>query len=125
MFFIIIFSVYVCYLENNYLEIKKTYNKQQIRIQGIIISNGNQKKYKTQYKIRVVKTYNFKTGEVKRKKFNLICDVKGNKEYIGLKFGDEITFNSSFEAPYTERNEGGFDYSSYLKTKKICGTVST
>lgn len=38
MFFIIIFSVYVCYLENNYLEIKKTYNKQQIRIQGIIIS---------------------------------------------------------------------------------------
>lgn len=45
--------------------------------------------------------------------------MKGNKEYIGLKFGDEITFNSSFEAPYTERNEGGFDYSSYLKTKKF------
>lgn len=120
---LIIFCSYILMLENNYNKIVQKYDKQSITIQGIVVSNGNEKKYKTQYEIQVMKIYNNNTGEIAKKKFRVMCDIKGKKDDIGLKFGDEIIFSSKFEAPYTERNEGGFDYSQYLKTKKIAGSV--
>ena len=119
----IFFCSYMLILENNYKKITEKYDKQSITIQGVILSNGYEKKYKTQYEIKVMKIYNNNTGETEKKQFKVLCDIKGKKDDIGLKFGDEIIFSSKFEAPYTERNEGGFDYSKYLKTKKIAGSV--
>ncbi len=121
----IVFSIYVMSLENKYERIVHKYDKQQIILQGIVISNGKEEKYKTQYEIQVIKTYNKNTSESKKERFNVICNIKGEKNEIGLKFGDEIIIESKFEKPSTERNEGGFDYSSYLKTKKIAGNVTT
>ena len=118
----IAFCIYTLILENNYTKITQKYDNQSITIQGIIVSNGNDKKYKTQYEIQVLRTYN-NTGETDKKKFKVLCDIKGQKDDIGLKYGDEIVFSSKFEAPYTERNDGGFDYSQYLKTKNIVGSV--
>lgn len=119
----IVFCIYTLMMENNYAKITQKYDKQSITIQGIIVSNGNEKKYKTQYEIQVLKVYNNNTRETDKKNFKVLCDIKGKKDDIGLKFGDEIIFSSEFEAPYTERNEGGFDYSQYLKTKKVAGSV--
>lgn len=119
----IVFCIYTLMLENNYTKITKKYDKQSITIQGIVVTNGNEKKYKTQYEIQVMKIHNNNTGETEKRNFKVLCDIKGKKDEIGLKFGDEIIFSSKFEAPYTERNEGGFDYSQYLKTKKIAGSV--
>lgn len=118
----IIFCIYTLMMENNYEKITQKYDKQSITIQGIIISNGKEKKYKTQYEIQVLKTYN-NTGKVNTERFRVLCDIKGGKDEIRLKYGDEVIFTSKFEAPYTARNEGGFDYSQYLKTKKIAGSV--
>lgn len=55
-----------------------------------------------------MKIHNNNTGETEKRNFKVLCDIKGKKDEIGLKFGDEIIFSSKFEAPYTERNEGGF-----------------
>lgn len=40
-----------------------------------------------------------------------------------MHYGQEISFKAGFQKPEVARNEGGFDYSQYLKTKKIVGTV--
>ena len=119
----IVFYIYTLMLENNYTKITQKYDKQSITIQGIIVSNGNEKKYKTQYEIQVLKVYNNNTRKTDKENFKVLCDIKGKKDDIGLRFGDEIIFSSKFETPNTERNEGGFDYRQYLKTKKIAGSV--
>lgn len=116
-----LFCFYTLLLERNYKQVWKKYDKQTITIQGVVVSNGNQKKYKTAYEIQVWKIYNDKG--FKKEKFKVLCDIKGEKDDIGLELGDEIIFSSKFEAPYTARNEGCFDYSQYLKTKKIAGSV--
>ena len=46
----IVFCIYTLMMENNYAKITQKYDKQSITIQGIIVSNGNEKKYKI-YKI--------------------------------------------------------------------------
>ena len=120
---IMIFCIYILILEDNYTKITNQYDEKPITVQGIIVSNGNEKKYKTQYEIQVIKIYNDCTGKVENRKFKVICDIKGDKNYIGLNFGDEIIFSSKFEAPDVARNEGGFNYSQYLKTKNVAGCV--
>ncbi len=121
----IVFDIYVLMLEKRYARVTESYNNQQIIIQGIIVSNGNEKRYKTQYEVQVLKVHNEKTKESKVENFRVLCDIKGREDNIGLNFGDEIIFSSKFEAPYTVRNEGGFNYSQYLKSKKIAGSVKS
>ena len=45
------------------------------------------------------------------------------KENEILNFGDIINFNGEYTKPNTTRNHKGFNYSNYLKSKKIYGTV--
>ena len=65
-----LFCFYTLLLERNYKQVWKKYDKQTITIQGVVVSNGNQKKYKTAYEIQVWKIYNDKG--FKKEKFKVI-----------------------------------------------------
>lgn len=88
---------------------QKTYQQTIETIVGIVESNPEEKEY-------------FKTCIVK--------EIETNKKYIlrfqkdiFLTYGDFIKIKGEYEKPSIKRNYGGFDYSSYLKTKKIYGTI--
>lgn len=57
-------------------------------------------------------------------------EIEGNKFILYVKktqkqqlqIGDKIEFEGKFQEPTSQRNQGGFDYKIYLKTKKIIGT---
>lgn len=91
-------------LINNYETI---YNVEANKYIGIIISNRNEKKYKDEYNIKI-----------NNQKF--ILKVKKN---IKLEYGDKIIFEGIYEKPERRRNYKGFDYSKYLKTKRIYGKI--
>ena len=69
--------------------------------------------YKKIYKIKTI-------GNIKNKKFILKIN-KNNK--INLNYGDLIKVNAEYEKPSVSRNYKGFDYSVYLKSKGIYGTI--
>lgn len=77
--------------------------KQEGTFKGTIISNGEKKKYTTMYQIMI-----------EGQKF--ICYVKNNDN---LEVGDIIEFEGKYNKPTSARNEGGFDYDLYLKSKNI------
>ena len=74
------------------------------------------------YEIKVVQIENIENKTKSNKSFNLLCNIK-KQDNISLKYGDKIEFTSTYKLPATKRNEGGFDYMQYLKTKKISGIV--
>ena len=82
--------------------------KQEEKFKATIISNGEKKEYTTSYQILI-----------DGKKF--ICHVKNKKQenITGLKIGNIIEFEGKYNKPDSARNEGGFDYNLYLKSKKI------
>ena len=77
--------------------------KQEGTFKGTIISNGEKKQYTTMYQIMI-----------EGQKF--ICYVKNNDN---LEVGDIIEFEGKYNKPTSVRNEGGFDYDLYLKSKSI------
>lgn len=127
IFFIsfILFYAYITFLENNYNQITKEYNNQELQIHAIIISSPQEKEYKNTYQIQVIEIENKSTRKIKKEHFKLLCNIKKSKQNITLDYGDEITFSANFEQPSVARNDGGFDYSQYLKTKQIAGIVTT
>ena len=82
---------------------------------AIIISEPEETDYKKVYDIRVVGN-----SENKNKKF--ILKINKNSK-INLKYGDLIKLKGEYEKPSVARNYKGFDYSKYLKTKEIYGTI--
>lgn len=116
---------------------------------AIVISEGEEKEYKYVYEIEIL---NIKTNKNIELKDNSNTDKNGNelnkkdekivenKNYKGFKlllnlkksdnnnlvlnYGDKIGFYLEYQKPNTARNYMGFDYSNYLKTKKILGTVN-
>ncbi len=77
--------------------------RQEGTFKGTIISNGEKKQYTTMYQIMI-----------EGQKF--ICYVKNNDN---LEVGDIIEFEGKYNKPTSARNEGGFDYDLYLKSKNI------
>ena len=120
--FFILFYTYTVTVENNYKNIYETYGNKEIKIQGIIVFNPEEKEYKNVYEIQVTKIENIESKEKYTKNFNLLCNVKKEND-ICLDYGDEIEFITTYKVPSVSRNEGGFDYMQYLKTKKVAGTV--
>lgn len=142
------FCVYTFSLEQNYQKINQDYDNREIAVQAIVISDKVEKDYKDVYEIQVIgiklieeknendngayavenyseKEIIKKKNKVKNQKFKMLLNVKkGKSKKIELKYGDEIKFTANYEAPSTARNEGGFDYSKYLKTKQIVGIIS-
>ena len=91
---------------------------ENLEIVGTVISNPIDKEYKNQYTLKVEKIDENK----KYQNTNLQLNVKKEKE--NLSYGDKIIVKGNFEEASTARNEGGFNYKQYLKTKKIYGIVT-
>lgn len=115
--FILSFT-YISLLERSF---KTKYKNIQgeVRVQAIVISNINKKEYKDTCTIKV-KNIN---GNKKYNGTVLLLSIKNNKKK--LEYGDKITFIGQYKKPTSQRNNGGFDYKQYLKTKKIYGIIET
>lgn len=83
-----------------------------------IVSNGTKKEYKTTYKIKV-ETLN---NSNKYKGTYLYLDVN-NRLNIKLNYGDYISLKGSFVQPAKATNYQSFDYSKYLRSQKVYGTI--
>lgn len=91
---------------------EKIYNMEKNEYIGIIISNKIERKYKDEYHIKI-------------NNHKFILNVKKNvKKNVKLEYGDKIIFEGVYEKPEKIRNYKGFDYSKYLKTKKIYGKIT-
>ena len=115
---IIISNIQITQLEKSFEEKYKEI-REQIQVVGTIISNPMKKEYKTQYILNVESI----NGNLTFKNTKLLLNVK--KENNGFKYGDKIRLICDFEQPSTKRNQGGFDYKEYLKTKKIYGIITS
>ena len=102
--------------ENKYKNIKED---DEISIIGTIVSDPQEKEYKTKYILKI-DTIN---SNKKYKNTKVILYTKKEKET--LKYGDKIELVGNFKLAQERRNPGGFDYRFYLKTKKIYGIVKT
>ena len=123
--FMVFFS-YTIFLEKQYEQKYKQYGNSEVKIQGIIISKPEQKEYKDTYQIKVTQIENINTQERSFTKFKILCHIKKNKgDTSHLNYGDKIELIANYEIPSVARNEGGFDYKQYLKTKQIAGIVTT
>ena len=114
---VLISNIHVTLLEKFFNE-KYQNVGENLEIVGTIISNPIDKQYKNQYILKVEEI----NGNKKYKNTNLQLNVKKEKEK--LNYGDEIIVKGNFEEASTARNEGGFDYKQYLKSKNIYGIVT-
>ena len=105
MFFGIISNSIVLYQNYKYDNLYKDLENKKIKITGIVI-NQNKDKYKV------------KIENGKYKNTYLYIILNDNLEY-----GDKIEVTGKFILPEKRRNYKGFDYSLYLKTLKIYGTI--
>ncbi len=81
-----------------------------------VISIKEEKKYYNKYIVKVIQNENIKES----KNTNLIIYVDKKIDYYP---GDIIKIIGDFEKGDTARNQGGFNYRTYLKQKKIYGIV--
>ena len=114
----IISNYYTIYLNKKFDMIYKLNNK-DIIISGTIISNVEENDYYDKYIIKIDSLYENKT----KKNINFIVLLKKDKKKY--QFGDLIKINGKYIKPNEQRNYGGFDYSAYLKTINIYGTIKS
>lgn len=95
------------------------YEEKEYTVIGKIVSDRQEKEYKNCYKIKILKTQN-SSRNVKNTYLNLFVDKK-----INLEYGDIVKCKGAFEKGSEARNYGGFDYNTYLKTKKIYGIFNS
>lgn len=106
-----------------YSVIQNLYNDLEIDLQGVVISNSKENKYSNNYKIKILKEKNLDTK-------NFYSNLKGKNVYLKinkdkkLNYGEIVDIKGKFLKPDTARNFGGFDYSKYLKTLSIYGTIN-
>ena len=111
--------IYISILDMNYENKYREINS-EVKIQGVIVKEPQEKDYKYVYTLKV-ETIN---GNSKYDNTKLILNIKKSKQIKNIpKFGDKIEIISKVEKPNNARNYKGFDYKSYLKSKGIYGTI--
>lgn len=102
-----------------FLDFNKVYDyiNDNKEYEGIIIEEGKEEKYRYEYIIELKSK-----DKINNKKFILNIKKKNSPK---LEYGDKIKFKGTYIKPDVQRNYGGFDYSLYLKTKKIYGTFES
>lgn len=103
----------VLYLKNKYLKIYKD-DKSIISATAVVIKGPSEGEYNYKYTVKA------RTGKYKNKKFIVYINKKNKKL---LEYGDLIEIKGEYSAPEVARNYKGFDYSQYLKTVNIYGTI--
>lgn len=90
---------------------------EDIRYVGTVVAVKEESKYYYNYVVMI----NHIKDNSKCSGTKVLLQVKKNKENnMGwLKYGDMISGIGNFEKPMGKRNYGGYDYSQYLKSKKI------
>ena len=113
----IISNTQINILNNKYNNLYKNIN--EVKVIGTIVSEPQEKEYKTVYKIKVESI----NGNSKYKNTYLLLNIKNiNKPKV--EYGNKITFNGTYIEPQTQRNYKGFDYKEYLKTIQVYGSVT-
>ena len=109
-------NILVINLNNKY---EVLYSKiEEVEITAKIVNNGVKNDYKTTYKIKVEKLNKNKIY----KNTYLLLNLNPN---IKLKYGDYIYLEGIYSKPSKSTNYKGFNYSEYLKTQKIYGTIKS
>ena len=96
--------------ENLYTDISN------LNLKGTIVSNEKVKENINIYKLKVDEL----NESLKYKNTYLFIQVKNN---LNLEYGSKVEIDGDFVEPNRQRNNMGFDYKEFLKTKKIYGTV--
>ena len=111
LIFIIAGFIHIKFLKYDY---EKIYiSLENVNIVCTIVSSKKEKQYINEYKIETEKINNIKL----KKKFILLTK---NKE---IEYGNKIKLEGTYIKPSKSRNYRGFDYSNYLKTENIYGTI--
>ena len=93
------------------------YEEKNIKVEGIIISNKQEREYKNRYKVKVLTVDNSTKYHVTQ----IYIDVKKEVEF---QYGDKVILQGEFQKGSKARNTGGFDYQLYLKSISIYGTLN-
>lgn len=86
-------------------------NQPNVSFRAIVYGDKIEKEYQYLYYVKVV-DYN--------RYFYVSIPKKQNQQ---LEYGDYIHVTGIYKEPEKQRNYSGFDYSEYLKQKKIIGTI--
>jgi competence protein ComEC len=103
-----------------------SYDLKEMEILATVVSNKEEKEYKYVYTIKVEKLnmkYNLNDANNKNVKDTYLYIYTEKNEKYNLEYGDKIIINGSYEKPEIQRNYKGFDYSEYLKLKKVYGSI--
>ncbi len=119
--FLILFAYYSSFLNYKYDNKYSKYYDGSVKITATIISDVQEKEYIDIYQIKIDSI----NGKNNYKGDQFFLRVKKNKKNDKLKYGDEISFEGTIENTKGRKNENGFDYKFYLKTRKIYGTILT
>ena len=113
--FSILSNTIVIYKNNEFKFIQQEYNNKEIYIHGKIISNVKTTKYKNIYKLKI-----YNRNKLNRKTVYLSMDRKSKTK---IEYGYEVSCYGIYISPEIQRNYKGFNYSQYLKTINIFGTI--
>ena len=86
-----------------------------VSIVGIIDKDKDEKQYKNTYQVKILEPKTLKD-------FHILINVSKD---TNLQYGDKVLVKGEYSKPQGQRNYGGFDYSLYLKTINVCGTINT
>ncbi len=92
------------------------YPEENITVEGIIISNQEEREYKNRYKLKVL------TVNSSNKYYSTQIYIEVKKD-IQFEYGDKVFLQGEFRKGSEQRNTGGFDYQLYLKSIHIYGTL--
>ena len=92
------------------------YPEENISVEGIVVSNQEEREYKNRYKLNVL-TVN---SSDKYQSTQMYIEVKKD---ISFQYGDKVMLQGEFRKGSEQRNTGGFDYQLYLKSIHIYGTL--
>lgn len=109
----IISNTILIFQENRY---KNLYPEENINVEGIIVSNQEEREYKNRYKLKVLTVNDSDTYKATQIYIEVKKDIK-------FQYGDKVLLQGEFLKGSEQRNTGGFDYQLYLKSINIYGTL--
>lgn len=89
----------------------------EIQMIGIILDAGEEKQYNRMYEMKIIQAKAL--GNWKGKKIFLSC----SKNETLLEYGDRVLIKGEYEAPEVQRNDRGFNQTSYYQQMNRVGTI--
>lgn len=112
-------------LNRSYEDKFNNYNKKDIEVYGFVNSQGEEKE-KSQsfiFNVEKIKDQGYVEGREILDKGKIILYVSNDGKRMNIEYGQRLWVKGSFEKPRPRSNPDGFDYSLYLKSTGISGTL--